>query len=32
VNKRGHIFYEAEGGRDMNSKHIRERLQTLLDE
>jgi thiol-disulfide isomerase/thioredoxin len=32
VNKRGRIVYEAEGGRDMNSEHIRERLEKLLDE
>lgn len=32
VNKRGHIIYEAEGGRDMNSEHIRAKLQTLIDE
>jgi thiol-disulfide isomerase/thioredoxin len=32
INKRGQIVYEAEGGRDMNSKHIRERLQELIDE
>ncbi len=32
VDKRGNIIYEAEGGRDMNSEHIRERLQVLIDE
>lgn len=32
VNKRGQVIYEAEGGRDMNSEHIRERLQILIDE
>ncbi len=32
VNKRGQIIYEAEGGRDMNSEHIRGRLQALMDE
>lgn len=32
VNKRGQIIYEAEGGRDMNSEHIRERLQELMAE
>lgn len=32
INKRGQIVYEAEGGRDMNSEHIRERLQELMDE
>lgn len=32
VNKRGQIVYEAEGGRDMNSAHIRERLQELMNE
>ena len=32
INKRGQIIYEAEGGRDMNSLHIRERLQALIDE
>ncbi len=32
VNKRGQIVYEAEGGRDMNSEHIRGRLEKLLDE
>jgi thiol-disulfide isomerase/thioredoxin len=32
VNKQGRIYYEAEGGRDMSSKHIRARLQILLDE
>lgn len=32
VNKHGNIIYEAEGGRDMNSEHIRGRLQILIDE
>jgi len=32
ISKRGQIVYEAEGGRDMNSEHIRERLQELMDE
>ena len=32
VDKRGNIIYEAEGGRDMNSEHIRGRLQVLIDE
>ena len=32
INKRGQVIYEAEGGRDMNSEHIRERLQALIDE
>ncbi len=32
INKRGQVIYEAEGGRDMNSAHIRERLQALIDE
>ena len=32
VNKRGRIIYEAEGGRDMDSEHIRERLRTLMEE
>jgi thiol-disulfide isomerase/thioredoxin len=32
VDKRGRVFYEAEGGRDMNSKHIRERLRALIDQ
>lgn len=32
INKRGQIVYEAEGGRDMNSEHIRERLQELIEE
>lgn len=31
VNKRGQIIYKAEGGREMNSEHIRERLQMLID-
>ena len=32
VNKRGQVIYEAEGGRDMNSEHIRERLRALIIE
>ena len=32
VNKRGQVIYEAEGGRNMNSEHIRERLRTLINE
>ena len=32
VNKRGQIVYEAEGGRDMNSEHIRGRLRELMAE
>ena len=32
VNKRGRIIYEAEGGRNMDSEHIRGLLQTLIDE
>lgn len=32
VNKRGRIIYEAEGGRDMSSEHIRERLRELMEE
>ncbi|NCF83206.1 MAG: redoxin domain-containing protein [Proteobacteria bacterium] len=32
VNKRGQVIYEAEGGRNMNSEHIRERLRALINE
>lgn len=32
VDKRGRVIYEAEGGRDMGSEHIRGRLRMLLDE
>ncbi len=32
IDRRGRVIYEAEGGRDMNSAHIRERLQRLIDE
>lgn len=32
IDKRGRSIYEAEGGRDMYSEHIRPRLQALLDE
>lgn len=32
VDKQGRLVYEAEGGRDMNSDHIRKLLQELIDE
>jgi len=32
VDKRGRLVYEAEGGRDMNSEHIRGMLQELIDD
>lgn len=32
IDKRGRVIYEAEGGRDMNSEHIRDRIQALIDE
>jgi peroxiredoxin len=32
VDKRGQVIYEAEGGRNMNSEHIREQLRALINE
>lgn len=32
VDKSGRVIYEAEGGRDMSSEHIKERLRALIDQ